>query len=328
MSVLLEADVPADQAVSSSAMDAARSIVENRVNGLGVAEPIVQAVGARRIQVELPGIQDPEAAVASLKQTGLMEWIDAGGTPLSVGTVVETDYASSSSTVTDTAATAAATVDATTVATEAATTEAGATEATPTETAMPAATVYHTVMTGSSLTSVEVTFESNNTPSISFELDSTGAKAFGDFTTNNVGRYLAIVLDKVVISCPIVNTAITDGKGVIQGSFTLDEAKSMVLQLRYGSLPIPLKVIDVRTVGPTLGQDSVSKSVRAGAIGLVIVLLFMLIYYRLPGLLADMALIIYALLTLMLYKLIPVTLTLPGIAGFLPRWAWQWTPTS
>ena len=314
MSVLLEADVPADQAVSAEAMDAARGIVENRVNGLGVTEPIVQAVGARRIQVELPGIQDPEAAVASLKQTGLMEWVDAGSTYLVPGTVVQTDYASSSAGEGATAVPtteAAATAEATSTADGAA-----AAEATPTE-AAASETVYHTVMTGSSLVSTQVEFGPNNAPIIAFELDNEGAKAFGDFTTNNVNQYLAIVLDKVVISCPVVNQPITDGKGIIQGNFTLDEAKAMVLQLRYGSLPIPLKVTDVRTVGPTLGQDSVTKSVRAGAIGLVIVLLFMLIYYRLPGLLADLALIIYALLTLMLFKLIPVTLTLPGIAGFL-----------
>lgn len=97
----------------------------------------------------------------------------------------------------------------------------------------------------------------------------------------------------------------------------MNEAKATVVQLRYGSLPIPLKVVDTRQVGPTLGQDSVFKSVRAGAIGLTIVLLFMLIYYRGLGLLADLALIIYAILTLAIFKLIPVTMTLPGIAGFL-----------
>ncbi len=309
MSVLLEADVPADQAVSAEAMDATRSIVESRVNGLGVTEPIVQSVGARRVQVELPGIQDPEAAVASLKQTGLMEWVDAGDTYLPPGTVIETDYG-----------TTAATADATTAVEPTVTTGAGAeptATAEATATVTPTGTIYHTVMSGSNLKSTAVDFGSSGSPVVAFELDSEGTKIFGEYTTNNQGKYLAIVLDKVVISCPVVSTAITDGHGQIQGQFTIDEAKAMVLQLRYGSLPIPLKVIDVRTVGPTLGQDSVDKSVRAGAIGLVIVLIFMAVYYRLPGLLADLALIIYALVTLMLFKLIPVTLTLPGIAGFL-----------
>ena len=152
---------------------------------------------------------------------------------------------------------------------------------------------------------------------IAFELDSEGGAIFADFTAKNIGRYLAIALDKEIISCPRIDSAIPDGRGQITGQFTVDEAKSTVLQLRYGSLPIPLKVVDTRAVGPSLGQDSVNKSVRAGTIGLIIVLLFMLIYYRLLGLLADVALIIYALLTLALFKLIPVTLTLPGIAGLL-----------
>lgn len=285
MEVLLEADLPADKAVDSDSMAAAKSIVESRVNGLGVTEPIVQSVGSRRILVGLPGIQDPEAAIATLRQTGLMEWVDTGSTYLEPGTKIKTDVATS--------------VEA-------------SEEVTPTE------TIYKTILTGSDLKSVSVDFDQQTgVPQIAFVLNADGAKIFAEHTANNINRYLAIALDKVIISCPRINSAIPDGQGLITGQFTIDEAKSMVLQLRYGSLPVPLKVIDTRAVGPTLGQDSVQKSVRAGAIGLIIVLLFMLIYYRLPGFLADLALIIYALLTLALFKLIPVTLTLPGIAGFL-----------
>lgn len=285
MQVLLEADLPEDQSIEPEAMDAARSIVENRVNGLGVTEPIVQAVGSRRIQVELPGIEDPEAAVATLKQTGLMEWVDTGTQYLQPGTIIQTDFGNPEATE--------------------AITETG--EA-----------IYRTVLTGKNLKSSRVDFDPNSgLPSIAFELDDEGGKIFAEHTANNVGRYLAIALDKVIISCPRINSAIPDGRGQITGNFTTEEAKAMVLQLRYGALPIPLKVVDTRAVGPTLGQDSVQKSIRAGTIGLAIVLLFMLIYYRLPGLLADIALVIYATITLALFKLIPVTLTLPGIAGFL-----------
>ena len=148
-------------------------------------------------------------------------------------------------------------------------------------------------------------------------VDDEGARIFAEHTANNVGRFLAIALDKTIISCPRIEGAIPEGRGQITGNFSVDEAKATVLQLRYGALPIPLKVIDTRAVGPTLGQESVQRSVQAGTIGLIVVLLFMLIYYRLPGLLADVALLIYAALTLALFKLIPVTLTLPGIAGFL-----------
>ncbi|MBC7238999.1 MAG: protein translocase subunit SecD, partial [Chloroflexi bacterium] len=156
-----------------------------------------------------------------------------------------------------------------------------------------------------------------NQPVIAFEMNSEGAKIFAEHTAANIDRFLAIVLDGEVISCPRIQSAIPEGRGQITGQFTVAEAKALVLQLRYGALPIPLRVLDTRAIGPTLGQDSVQRSVRAGVIGLIIVLLFMLVYYRLPGALADIALLIYALLTLALYKLIPVTLTLPGIAGFL-----------
>ena len=283
MQVLLEADLPADQTVEPEWMDAAKSIVGNRVNGLGVSEPIVQSVGNRRILVELPGIEDSQAAIDTLKQTGLMEWVDTGPTYLKPGTQIKTDIGTS--------------------------VEAGE-EVTPTE------TVYHTILTGRDLKTARVNFQ-DGFPLIAFELNAEGANAFAEHTANNIGSYLPIVLDKVVVSCPRIQSAIPSGRGQITGRFSVEEAKGIVLQLRYGALPIPLRVIDTREVGPTLGQDSIDKSIRAGSIGLVIVLLFMLISYRLPGLLADFALIIYALLTMAIFKLIPVTLTLPGIAGFL-----------
>jgi len=309
MQILLEADVPADQAVSATAMDAARGIVESRVNGLGVAEPVVQAVGGRRVLVELPGIEDPEAAVATLRQTGLMEWVDTGTQFLAPGTQIKTDVATSSE-----AQSAATPTNGTSPTAQAVTSTV---EITSTAAVTPTETIYRTILTGRNLKNAAVEFDQSGLPVIAFELDSEGAAIFADHTAKNIDRYLAIALDKVIISCPRIDSAIPNGRGQITGQFTVDEAKSMVLQLRYGSLPIPLKVVDARAVGPSLGQDSVDKSIRAGIIGLVIVLLFMLIYYRLLGLLADLALIIYALLTLALFKLIPVTMTLPSIAGFL-----------
>jgi len=329
MQVLLEPDLPADQPVDAEAMEAARKIVENRVNGLGVVEPVVQAVGGRRILVELPGIKDPEAAVATLKQTGLMEWVDTGSEYLEPGTRIKTDFgtsAESGAEITGTERTPATpemaplTGTVTASVTSTVTIPLTATETAPitgTEATSPTEKVYHTVLTGRDLKTARVEFDRNGLPVIAFELNPEGARIFAEHTAKNVNRYLAIALDKVIISCPRINSAIPDGKGEITGQFTVDQAKAMVLQLRYGALPVPLKVVDSRAVGPSLGQDSVQKSIRAGIIGLVIVLLFMLIYYRLFGFLADLALIIYALVTLSLFKLIPVTLTLPGIAGFL-----------
>jgi preprotein translocase subunit SecD len=162
-----------------------------------------------------------------------------------------------------------------------------------------------------------VSVDQSGSPYVSFELTSDGAKLFGDYTSQHVSDYLAIVLDKQVISVPQIQTAITTGSGSITGSFTADEANSLAVQLRYGALPIPLRVVESQTVGPTLGQDSLRKSTTAGIIGLLVVISFMALYYRLPGVVADLALLVYAVITFALFELIPVTLTLPGIAGFV-----------
>jgi len=178
--------------------------------------------------------------------------------------------------------------------------------------------VLHTVMTGAALDSVIVqTAALAGDFQINFTLKSDGAKVFSTYTTSHVGQYLAIVLDKKVISAPVIKNPITDGQGIIQGGFTSASANALAVQLRYGSLPVPVKVVESRTVGPTLGEESIRKSLMAGLIGLAVVVLFMGVYYRLPGVLADLALIVYGLVTLMFYKVIPITLTLPGLAGFI-----------
>jgi preprotein translocase subunit SecD len=177
--------------------------------------------------------------------------------------------------------------------------------------------VYHTVMTGERLSEVGVTRGQLNEYEVGFQLDSEGAEIFGEFTKNNVGGFLAIVLDKTIVSIPRISVAITGGQGSISGNFDSQSANDLAIQLRYGSLPIPLKVAESRTVGPSLGQDSLQKSLVAGLIGMGLVVVFMAVFYRLPGLLADVALLLYVSLTFALFKLIPVTLTLPGIAGFV-----------
>jgi len=300
LQVLLEADVPASQEVTADDMAAVRVIVDNRVNGLGVVEPLVQRAGERRIIVELPGIEDPEQAIATLRETGLLEFIDAANTFLPPGIMVRTTYGGGvTAPVTET------------------------TPITPTTSLtgveMPDVSdqIFTTVLTGKDLAEAALGFDQYGKPEIRFRLKPAGSRKFGDFTASHVGQFLAIVMDKQVISCPRIQTAIPDGSGRITGRFALEEARSIAIQLKYGALPVPLKIVENRMVGPTLGQDSVQKSVRAGTIGLVIVLLFMLAYYRLPGLLADLALVFYALLNFACYKLIPITLTLPAIAGFL-----------
>jgi preprotein translocase subunit SecD len=294
LQTLLEADVPAEQKIDPAELNVTRQILESRANGLGVSEVVMQTAGDRRIVAEFPGISNPEEVVASLQQTGLLEFVDMGNSPVNVGTIIQTDYG-----VDTTAQPTPTTVPETTPATEA-----------------PAAP-YHTVFTGAGLDTVGVSTSTLGQYEISFTLKADAAQLFADHTSTHVGQYLAIVLDKKVISVPVINSAITGGQGVIQGKFTQDEANTLAIQLRYGSLPIPVKVMESRTVGPTLGEESVRKSLLAGAIGLGVVILFMLFYYRLPGLVADLALITYAILSLALFKLIPVVLTLPGIAGFI-----------
>jgi preprotein translocase subunit SecD len=317
--VVLEADMPEGQQVDADAMGAARTIVENRVNALGVTEPLVQLAGSDRIVVELPGITDPDQAISMLRETGLLEFIDAGFTFLPPGTEVRTSFQESGEfgletpTPAPTATpTLTPTVTPTSVVSPTATLEPEIT-VTPT----PEARIFHTVIVGRHLESAQVGQDEYGRPQISFTLTEEGRQIFAAFTSANVGSYLAIALDGRIISCPRIETAITEATGRITGEFSLAEARNLVVQLRYGALPVPLKVIQNRTVGPTLGQDSVAKSTQAGVIGVMIVLLFMLVYYRLHGLVADIALLMYALVTFALFKLIPVTLTLPGLAGFL-----------
>jgi len=277
--VQLEANVPEGRTVSAEDIETARIIIERRVNGLGVAEPLVQTSG-ERIIVALPGVEDPDAAVETLRSTGQLEFVDIGNNQiLAAGDPILTTL-SAGSTVTD-------------------------------------AVVYETVLTGDLLSRADVSRDPTTQEIfIAFEWKPEGAQIFEAYTSSHIGQRLAIVMDATILSAPVINSTIRES-GIIEGSFTLDEARNLAIQMQYGALPVPLQIVDVRTVGPSLGEDSVQSSVKAGVIGVIIVLLFMLIYYRLPGFLADLALITYASLNLMIYKLLPVVLTLPGIAGFL-----------
>jgi len=175
-----------------------------------------------------------------------------------------------------------------------------------------------TDLTGKDLKRSFVDFDRNTgSPVVGLEFNQEGAKKFGEITAKNVGKMVAIYLDGVPISVPKVEEAITTGNAIIRGSFDLVEAKKLSIQLNAGALPVPIKLIEQRNIGATLGEESVRKSLRAGLIGLAFVAAFMWAYYGKLGFLADLALVNYGLLTLALYKLIPVTLTLPGIAGFL-----------
>jgi protein-export membrane protein SecD len=286
--VLLEADIPPEQEVDSEDMKVARSIIENRVNGLGVTEPVVQLQGERRIIVEVPGIQDPDEAVQTIQATALLEFVAADPT-LMYDDIVSTTHEAGNSAAYD--------------------------GINPALIRGP----YETVMTGEALRDASVTQDQLGQLAVSFRLKPEWAELFLDYTTRHRGDYLAIVLDKRIISNAIIRDAI-DEQGVIsggEGGFEYEAAQRLATQLRYGSLPVPLRVEGNTSIGPTLGRESVEASVRAGTIGVAIVLAFMVIYYRVPGLLAALALVIYALINFAIYKSVPVTLTMPGITGFL-----------
>ena len=181
----------------------------------------------------------------------------------------------------------------------------------------PGGPAFTTVMTGAGLKDAAAVAGTFGQWTISFTLNEEGDQIFGDFTSSHVGQRLAIVLDGVVISAPNIQQAITTGDGQITGDFTRERARVLATQLRYGALPVPLEVEAFDNVGPTLGQISIDRSIRAGVIGVLVVLLFMLIYYRVPGIAAALALIVFGLINFALYKTIPVTLTLSAITGFL-----------
>jgi len=174
-----------------------------------------------------------------------------------------------------------------------------------------------TGLTGKNVKRSLVQFDQTGKPSVGLEFDSTGAKMFEEITGRNVGRPVAIFLDDFPLSIPTVQQQITGGQAIITGNFSLEEAKKLSIAINSGALPVSIRLIEQRNIGPTLGQDQVNKSIIAGIIGLLAVILFMILYYGRLGFIATMALIIYGLISLAIIKTIPIVLTLPGIAGFI-----------
>lgn len=342
--VLLEATDCSDPKISER-LDNARQIIERRVNGLGVSEPLVQKQGNCRILVELPSIDNPADALALIQQTGRLEFVDAGLDAYKDGTIIRTSRNPTPTIGISSTASAGNIPLSPGLSTSPAITAANSTSSTTNVSSTVPATsttglltdtlptqpipdkVYQVIMTGADLDAAKLTVQQNSTTrefDVAFTILGEAASTFAQFTTahneatSGARYYMCIVLDNVVQSCPSIRTAITGGSGVITiGSGGVDEANRLVSLLRYGALPVALQVVQSRTIGPTLGEDSIRASVIAGIIGLLTVALFMLFYYRLPGLLADIALLLYTLTVFALFKLIPVTLTLPGIAGFI-----------
>lgn len=297
--VLLEAELPAGSFTPQDLQQTANN-VGRRVNAMGITEPTVQVQGTNRILVELPGESDPDQAVKTIQQTALLEFVNFNNIPGADELAGQHILTSEQARILQQRQASGIPID-----------EEMLNRLTNPVTGQP----FETVITGAMLQAAAAQLNGNQWV-INFELKPEGSQTFGAYTTANVGQRMAIVLDGTVLSAPRINDPLTTG-GIITGDFTEEEAKQLALQLRSGALPIPLRVQSAEQVGASLGQESVNLSIRAGIIGVIVVLMFMLIYYRVPGIAADLALLVFIVLNLAAFKLIPVTLTLPAIIGFL-----------
>ncbi len=273
-----QADTSAlSEANRAAAVEATRVNIERRVNSLGVSEPIIQTSKVGSDHRLIVEL----AGITDINQATSL-----------IGQTAQLDFRSTQ------AATPSSAAD------------------------LPAGrqVFISTGLTGRDLTLAQVQFNGGKVsgqPVVSIEFSPEGTKKFADITSKSIGKPLAIFLDNQLVTAPTVQTAITDGRAVISGNFTADEAKKLTIQLNAGALPIPIHIIEQRNIGATLGVESIHKSLVAAAVGLVVIWLFMIINYGLKGFLADLALIVYILIFLALIKLIPITLTLAGIAGFI-----------
>ncbi len=293
LQVVMEARPPEGQDVTDEMLSGTRDTVERRVSGLGVSEPLIQTRGDDQIIVELPGVGDPEAAVQVIAQTALLEIIDPQGEYLPEGSIVNTTAGMAEDHIIE------AELD-------------EDPSATLPESEEP---VYETIITGADLTDAYPQQDDIGRLVVGFELDSDAAQTFHAFTSANLQQPMSVVLDKRVISTATIQGAISN-RGQISGP-ARDEVHNLVAQLQAGSLAVPLEVVQSRTVGPTLGQESIDASLQAGAVGLALVVLFMILYYRLPGVLSVLALAVYGLIILAMFRTIPVVLTLAGLAGVI-----------
>jgi preprotein translocase subunit SecD len=278
-----------------SAVDQALETIRNRIDEFGVAEPEIARQGTNRILIQLPGVDDPQRAKGLIGKTALLEFklVDdefslqralAGEIPF--GDVILYQRKEDPKT--------------------------GAVRK------IPFLLKDRTLMTGDALKDARVRFDQyNNMPYITLSLKPIGAREFDRITADNVGRRLAIILDNNVYSAPVIKQRISGGEAVIEGIPTLEEAKDLAIVLRAGSLPAPVRILEERTVGPSLGQDSIDKGIRSIIIGGILVVLFMIIYYKLSGTVADVALIMNLIIIMGVLAVFRATLTLPGIAGLV-----------
>ena len=287
-------DIPRDE--QDAAMEGLRDIIERRVNLFGVQEPLVQTqetAESKRLVVELAGVTDPAEAIRIIGETPFLEFKEQRSEAetqeiLDVQKEIEGKSFEEVQTIEGW------------------------------QRAFEDPYFKSTDLTGQYLKRAKLDFDqTTQQPLILLQFNGEGSDIFEQLTTNNVGQPIAIYVDNILLSAPIVNAPISGGRAQISGSFTIDEARELVRSLNAGALPVPIQLISQQSIGPTLGKVSLEKSLKAGIAGLLAVVVFMVIFYRLPGVLASLALGIYVALVLSIFKLIPVTLTLAGIGGFV-----------
>ena len=302
---------PAIPKIDQGMLEAVRRIVENRVNGLGVSEALVQTVGEDQILVQLPGVNDPQQAERVLGGTAKLDFREQlAGTEaqLAIERQLQQELVTKQ----------------TALKTSKNEAEIKENQAALKRSYEAIAKLYKSSGLGGENLKDAQAQPTGNEWNVALRFDTKGGELFGELTKNlaGTGRTLGVFLDEKMISSPVVGvefaqTGITGGNAVIQGRFTTQEANDLAVQLRGGALPVPVEIIENRTIGASLGRDSIQSSINAGIGGLILVLIFMIAYYRLPGVIANIALLIYALLTWAAFVLLGVTLTLPGIAGFV-----------
>ncbi len=264
---------------AGDAMSGVRDVIERRVNAFGVAEPLVQIEGENRLVVELAGISDVNQAIKLIGETPFLEFKEERP---AAETQAILDAQKKGQRLNEDPYFAS------------------------------------TALTGKYLQRATVTFGQNAlAPDVSLELNEEGAKLFAEITKHNLNKRVAIYIDGIPVTVPVVQSVITNGKAVISGQFTLEEAKKLAISLNAGALPVPITLISQHTIGASLGKDSLDRSLNAALYGFLLVAIFMIAFYRLPGLVSVIALLIYTAIVLAIYKLIPVTLSLAGIAGFI-----------
>lgn len=283
--LIYKADTSLVQTDKQGALNSLRDVIDRRVNLFGVAEPLVQleqssaVAGAveDRLLVELPGVTDVQAAVDAIGKTPSLEFKLVG---TGTGTVVDGQL----------------------------TVEPG---------------YIDTGLTGRYLEKADLQFGATggagvaNDPIVVLTFTEEGAKLFEKITSENVGETLAIFLDGEAISTPVIREAIAGGTATVSGGFTPEEGRDLVRNLNFGALPVPIELVGSGTVGPTLGAEAFQAGLVASALGFALVALFMILWYRLPGLIASIALVIYVIITVAVIKFVPITLTTSGIAGFI-----------